>query len=78
MISSEVTKAQNETNPSLLRRFSKKVKDLGTVKLVRSLRYNNRTLSPFKKKKNALNRIAKREEMEKLKKLGKIRDGFRK
>lgn len=77
MISSEVTKTTNESNTSVLRRFSKKVQGLGTIRLIRGLRYNSRPLSPFKKKKNALKRQEKRVEIEKLKKLGKIKDVVR-
>ena len=60
-----------------MRRFSKKVQSLGTIKLVRAMRYNARDLSPFKKKKNALKRLEKRDEYEHLKKLGKIKDVVR-
>ncbi|MDQ5901481.1 MAG: hypothetical protein QG580_196 [Patescibacteria group bacterium] len=69
----EVTKKQGENSANLMRRFSRKVKDSGLVKKVRSLRYAERKLSKFVLKKNALKRIEKQTEREKLQKLGKIK-----
>jgi len=74
MISAEVTKATTESNASVLRRFTKKVQGLGTIRLVRKLRYSARQLSDFKKKKEALKRIEKRTNIDRLKKLGKIKE----
>ena len=74
MISSEVTKNANENNTSLLRRFTKKVQGVGTVKLVRGNRYASRALSDYKKKKEALKKITKRTNIDRLKKLGKIKE----
>jgi len=76
MISSEVTKNNNENNTSLLRRFTKKVQGVGTIRLVRAGRYNSRPLSEYKKKKEALKKITKRANTERLKKLGKIKSGY--
>ena len=78
MISSEVTKNANENNVSLLRRFTKKVQGVGTVRLVRGNRYNSRPLSEYKKKKEALKKITKRATIERLKKLGKIKNAYHK
>ncbi|MEX0918594.1 MAG: 30S ribosomal protein S21 [Candidatus Paceibacterota bacterium] len=74
----EVKKGNNESNASLLRRFSRRVKSSGYVNQAKSRKYSERPKSDLKKKREALKRITKRELYEKLKKLGKIRDGFRK
>lgn len=74
MISAEVTKTPTESNTSVMRRFTKKVQGLGTIKKVRKLRYSSRKLSDFKKKKEALKRIDKITSIERLKKLGKIKE----
>lgn len=74
----EVTKSENESNANLLRRFSRRVKGTGYVNRAKSLRYSTRRKSALKKKQDALKRIRKQIEIERLKKLGKIRDGFSK
>lgn len=68
----EVTKNQNETNISLIRRFSKRLQESRILKKARSARFFERSKSKLKKKERALKRISKRAEIEKLKKLGKI------
>lgn len=68
----EVQRDQNESNSSLLRRFSKKVQGSGIIRRVKSLKATERVQSHFKKKQSALKRLARRTEYEKLKKLGKI------
>jgi len=72
MINIEVKKSPNENTPSLIRRFTKRVQGSSILRLVRSKRYASRLESKFKKKKNALKKMARREEVAKLKKLGKI------
>lgn len=74
----EVTKSNNESNASLLRRFSRRVRSSGYVNKVKGLKYNQRAKSELKKKQEALNRIKKRAEREHLKKLGRIKDVGRK
>jgi hypothetical protein len=69
----QVSKKSGESSASLMRRFSRKAKDSGLVKKVRSNRYAERKLSDFVLKKNALKRIEKQKEREKLQKLGKIK-----
>lgn len=69
----EVRKNPNENNASILRRFSRRVQESGIIQKVKNNRYNERVESKFKVKKNALRRIARRGEIEKLRKLGKIR-----
>ena len=70
----EVEKNNNESNASLLRRFSKKAKMLGHVRKMKTTRYAERPKSDFKKKQDKLKRIAKALNMEKLRKYGQIKD----
>ena len=72
MIMIEVSREQNESNSSVLRRFSKKVQGSGIVKRLKGMRFSERALSSYKKKKSALKRLTRRNEYERLKKLGKI------
>lgn len=68
----EVKKTGSESSASVMRRFSRRVRESGIIKHVKSNRYNDRKLSDFVMKKNALKRIEKGQEYAKLKKLGKI------
>jgi len=68
----EVRKNPNENNSSVLRRFSRKIQESGIVRKVKGARYNVRKESRLKVKNSALKRIARRIEIEHLKKLGKM------
>ena len=68
----EVKKNPNENNSSVLRRFSRRIQESGIIRKVKGSRYNERAESKLKIKKSALKRMAKRKEIEKLRKLGKI------
>ena len=68
----EVKKNQNENNASIVRRFSRRIKESGIIRKVKSSRYNVRKESKLTIKRSALKRIQKKKEIEKLKKLGKI------
>ena len=68
----EVRKNPNENNSSILRRFSRRIQESGIIRKVKGARYNIRKESRLKIKKSALRRIARRIEIEKLKKLGKM------
>ncbi len=68
----EVQKKTNEPPISLIRRFSRRVKSSNTLQKVRGNRFFLRKDSHLKTKARALNRMAKRKEYERLKKLGKI------
>ncbi|MBI5138592.1 MAG: hypothetical protein HZA95_02215 [Candidatus Vogelbacteria bacterium] len=74
----EVDRNQNENNASVIRRFTKRVQDSGILKRARSLRYAKRKPSSYAIKKSALTKIGRRTAYERLKKLGKIEDGFAK
>ncbi|MEK7588257.1 MAG: hypothetical protein AAB438_00375 [Patescibacteria group bacterium] len=69
----EVKKNPNENNMSILRRFSRKVQESNIIQKVKGSRYNERKESKIKVKKGTLKRLGKRKEMEKLRKLGKIK-----
>lgn len=70
----EVKKSSSENNTSLLRRFSRKVIESGLVKEVKSKRYNERDMSKLSQKDMALRKMMRRKEVEKLKKLGKMKE----
>jgi ribosomal protein S21 len=69
----EVKKNPNENNASVLRRFSRRIQESNIIQKVKGNRYNERKESKLKIKKSALKRMGKRKEMEKLRKLGKIK-----
>jgi len=68
----EVKKNPNENNSSILRRFSRKIQESGIIRRVKGARYNVRKESKLKIKNGALKRMARRKEIEHLKKLGKM------
>ncbi len=68
----EVTKNNNENTVNLVRRFTKRVQGSGILRRVRGIRYADRELSKYVTKKQALKRISKTAEIEKLKKEGKF------
>jgi ribosomal protein S21 len=70
----QVTKNTNENNATLLRRFSRKVMDAGIIHQVKNGRYSTRDISKLSQKTVTLRKLARRKEVEKLKKLGKMKD----
>ncbi len=72
MITIEVKREANESSSSVLRRFSKKVQGANLIRQVKALKSATRQQSHFKQKKSALNRLSRRAEIERLKKLGKL------
>ena len=69
----EVRKNPNENNASVLRRFSRRIQESSIIQKVKNSRYNERKESKLKVKKSALRRMVRRKEIEKLRKLGKIK-----
>ncbi len=67
----EVKKNANESNMSLIRRFSRKIKDSGIVNKVKSKRFNQRAESKITVKRATLKRINRKIENDKLARLGK-------
>ncbi len=73
MINVEVVKKnEKENDMNLIRRFTKKIRNSGILPRVRSIRYNNRKVSKFIKKKETLQGIKRREEIKRQIKLGKL------
>jgi len=71
-INVEIKKKDNENNAGILRRFTKKIQGAGIIPRVRSLRYNERVLSKFKRKKKTIKALKYAKNMEEQIKLGKI------
>ncbi len=67
----EVKKASNESNLTLIRRFSRRVQEAGIIRSVKGNRYSEREPSKLDRKTSALKRLNRAKEIEKLKKLGK-------
>lgn len=70
-----VEKNKNENNVSLVKRFTRKVQESGILRRVRSIRYLERTPSPYVKKQKRLKSLKKKAEIETLIKLGKMQEG---
>jgi len=70
----EINKNANESNASMLRRFTKKVQGSGILPRVRSIRYSTRKLSSYKVKVQRLSSLKKKAEIEELIKMGKMAD----
>ena len=73
-INIEIEKNSNESNASMLRRFTKKVQGSGVLPRIRSIRYAKRKLSPYKVKVQRLSSISKKAEIEELIRMGKMAD----
>lgn len=68
----QVAKKKNENPVSLLRRFSRKVKQSNILRAVRGKRYYKRSDSKLRKKRGAMARIEGAKRYEKLYKEGRI------
>lgn len=66
----EVTKKERETSQSLVRRFSKRVKQSGLLIRARKKKYKQRKKSRQLKNRAALRREEKKKEYQRMKKLG--------
>lgn len=56
---------------TLVRRFSRRVQEAGIIQTVKGKRYSERSAGKLERKNGALKRLARRAEIETLKKLGK-------
>lgn len=72
MINVEIKKTGHENPMSLIRRFSRKMQESGIIPKVKGSRYSERGLSKLSQKTLALRKLARRKEVERLKKLGKM------
>ncbi len=66
----KANKAENSTN--LIRRFGKRVQGAGILSKAKSLRFKDREMSSYVKKKNKLRSIKKRAKIEKMLKMGQV------
>lgn len=72
MINVEVTKSGSENALSTIRKFTRRVQGTGLVKTVRAKRYFARATSSAAKKRSALKRIERRNDIKQKIKEGKI------
>jgi ribosomal protein S21 len=70
----EVEKNTNESSANVIRRFTKRVQSAGIVPKVRGGRYYSRIKSRNVQRVSKLKKLAKREEYERLLKLGKVQE----
>lgn len=68
----EVKRGESEPTSSLIKRFTKKVKESSILVRARELRFKTRPKSNLKKKKEALKKIQFKKRLDYLRKLGKI------
>lgn len=66
----QARKKEGESPSALLFRFTKKVKRSGVIKEARKKRFRSRSINRLKRRLSAIHRERKREEMERMKKLG--------
>jgi ribosomal protein S21 len=69
-VNAEVKRNDNENDISLIRRFSKRVQGAGLLPTLRARRYFARPKSAAVARKGALKRLARREKVQELIKLG--------
>ncbi len=67
----EIVSNGSESSTNLLKRFSQKIRSSGIIQRAKSIRYAERKMSDFKKKKEKLRKIKKTQEVERAYKLGK-------
>lgn len=67
----EVKKNNNESSANVIRRFTKRVQNSGIIRRIRDERYFKREKSSNVRKEARLKKLGKKEEYERLYKLGK-------
>lgn len=67
-----IEKKDGENNSSILRRFSRKVRESRIIQTVKGERYYSRKPSKLTQKESALKKLERRRTIEKLRKLGKV------
>lgn len=67
----EVKKKEKESSQNLVRRFTKRIKQSGILKRARKTMFKQRTKSQTMVKRAALRREIKKEEYQKIQKLGR-------
>lgn len=71
-INVDITRTNSESNMTLLKKFSRKVQESGVVPRAKSIRYAERKPSKYKMKKNKIELLKRKEDFNKLLKLGKV------
>jgi len=71
-INVQVEKNQNESSANVIRRFTKRMQNAGIVRKMRDRRFYERTKSSNVRKEARLKKLAKKENYEKMYKLGKV------
>jgi len=71
-INVEITKNGNDNNLGLIRKFTKRVQGSGILTRLRSRRYSVRKLSEYVRKKRTLKKIAERNKIRELIKMGEM------
>lgn len=69
----EIKKQNRETSQSLVRRFTKRIRQSGILLRARKIRYRKRSKSRQVKKRAALRKEELKKEYEKLRKLGELK-----
>ena len=72
MINVDIKRNGTENALGVIRRFSRKMQESGIIPQVKSQRYAVRPMSKLAEKNMKVRRLARRVEVEKLKKLGKM------
>jgi ribosomal protein S21 len=73
MINVAIERNANENGLNTLRRFTKRVQGSGILSRVRADRYSKRNETYLSRKTMALRRLARKKEIERLSKLGKLK-----
>ncbi|MFC1756878.1 hypothetical protein ACFLZC_01840 [Patescibacteria group bacterium] len=68
----QIVRKKKESTLSLLKRFSRKTKQSGNLVRFKNTQFKKRPKSALTKKRDALKKIKKKEEINKLYKLGKV------
>jgi ribosomal protein S21 len=71
-VNAEIARSGSESGLSVIRKFSRRVQGTGLIREVRGRRYYSRSTSKTVKKKQALRRITRRDQILKLVKEGKL------
>lgn len=68
----KVQRRERENSQSLIRRFTKMIRQSGTLLQIRKKKFHHRPKSPLTRKRAALRKERVKKEYQKLKKLGKL------
>ena len=72
MTNIDLKRNTSENGMSLIRRFSRKMQESGIIPKVKGKRYSVRPISKLAEKNMTVRRLARRKEIERLRKLGKM------